>query len=46
MRAYHLACKKPWCDEEGFFRAVVKTFHFKVETGPQLDALVGRFSET
>ena len=29
-------------DEEGFFRAVVKTFNFKVEAGPQLDALVGR----
>src|SRR5271163_1402575 len=29
-------------DEEGFFRAVVRTFNFKVETGPQLEALVGR----
>jgi ATP-dependent Lon protease len=29
-------------DDEGFFRAVVRTFNFKVEAGPQLDALVGR----
>ncbi len=29
-------------DDEGFFRALVRTFHFKVEPGPQLDALVGR----
>ena len=29
-------------DDEGFFRAVVKTFHFKVDPGPQLEALVGR----
>jgi ATP-dependent Lon protease len=29
-------------DEEGFFRAVVRTFNFKVEPGPQLDALTGR----
>src|SRR6202166_2532626 len=29
-------------DDEGFFRAVVRTFNFKVETGPQLDALTGR----
>src|SRR4029078_8934316 len=29
-------------DEEGFFRAVVRTFNFKGETGPQLDALTGR----
>ncbi len=29
-------------DEEGFFRAVVRTFNFKVEAGPQLEALVGR----
>lgn len=29
-------------DEEGFFRATVKTYSFKVETGPQLDALVSR----
>ncbi|MBI4876827.1 MAG: LON peptidase substrate-binding domain-containing protein, partial [Acidobacteria bacterium] len=27
---------------EGFFRAVVRVSQFKVETGPQLDALVGR----
>src|SRR5438477_10409414 len=29
-------------DEEGFFRATVKTSAYKVETGPQLDALVTR----
>ncbi len=29
-------------DEEGFFRAVVRTFHYKVEPGPQLEALVAR----
>ena len=29
-------------EDEGFFRAVVRTFHFKVEAGPQLDALVSR----
>jgi len=29
-------------DEEGFFRAVVRTFQFKVEPGPQLDALIAR----
>jgi ATP-dependent Lon protease len=29
-------------EEEGFFRSMVKTFHFKVEGGPQLDALIGR----
>src|SRR5512133_2469456 len=29
-------------DEEGFFRATVKTSTYKVETGPQLDALVSR----
>jgi len=29
-------------EEEGFFRAVVRTFHFKVEPGPQLEALVSR----
>src|SRR5271156_653238 len=29
-------------DEEGFFRAAVRTFNFKVETGSQLEALVGR----
>jgi ATP-dependent Lon protease len=29
-------------EEEGFFRATVKTFSFKIETGPQLDALTSR----
>ena len=29
-------------DEEGFFRAVVRTFPYRVEPGPQLDALTGR----
>src|SRR3979490_1188868 len=29
-------------DDEGFFRAVVRTFNFKVETGSQLDSLVSR----
>ncbi|MFN0169684.1 MAG: endopeptidase La [Bryobacteraceae bacterium] len=29
-------------DDEGFFRSVVRTFNYKVETGPQLDALVSR----
>ncbi len=29
-------------DEEGFFRAVVRTTNFKIEQGPQLEALVGR----
>ena len=29
-------------DDEGYFRAVVRTFNFKVEAGPQLDALTGR----
>jgi len=29
-------------DEEGFFRAVVRIFNFKVEAGAQLEALVGR----
>jgi len=29
-------------DDEGFFRAVVRTSSFKVETGPQLDALISR----
>lgn len=29
-------------DDEGFYRAVVRTFQFKVETGAQLDALTGR----
>jgi ATP-dependent Lon protease len=29
-------------DEEGFFRALVRTFSFKVEPGPQLDSLTSR----
>src|SRR5436189_5193170 len=29
-------------DDEGFFRAVVRTAAFKVDTGPQLDALISR----
>jgi ATP-dependent Lon protease len=29
-------------DDEGFFRAVVRTVNFKVEPGPQLEALVTR----
>src|ERR1700704_2922247 len=29
-------------DDEGFFRAVVRTSSYKVETGAQLDSLVGR----
>src|SRR6201993_1896166 len=29
-------------DDEGFFRAVVRTFNYKVEAGPQLEALTGR----
>jgi ATP-dependent Lon protease len=29
-------------EDEGYFRAVVKTFNFKVDAGPQLDALVSR----
>jgi ATP-dependent Lon protease len=29
-------------EDEGFFRALVKTFNFKVDAGPQLDALVSR----
>ena len=29
-------------DDEGFFRAVVRTMAFKVETGPQLDVLISR----
>ncbi|MCS7026671.1 MAG: endopeptidase La [Bryobacteraceae bacterium] len=29
-------------EDEGFFRAVVKTFQFRVESGPQLDALLSR----
>ncbi|MBK5292041.1 MAG: endopeptidase La [Acidobacteriia bacterium] len=28
--------------DEGYFRAVVRTFHFKVEQGPQLEALTTR----
>jgi ATP-dependent Lon protease len=29
-------------DDEGFFRATVRTSAYKVETGPQLDALISR----
>src|SRR5713101_1535357 len=29
-------------EEEGFLRATVKTFSFKIEAGPQLDALTAR----
>src|SRR5881227_3170992 len=29
-------------EDEGYFRAVVKTFHYKIETGPQLEALTTR----
>src|SRR4249920_2485701 len=29
-------------DEEGFFRAVVRTFSYRIESGPQLDALISR----
>src|SRR6202050_496448 len=29
-------------DDEGFFRSVVRTFNFKVETGPQLEQLTTR----
>jgi ATP-dependent Lon protease len=29
-------------EDEGYFRAVVKTFNFKVDAGPQLEQLVGR----
>jgi ATP-dependent Lon protease len=29
-------------DEEGFFRAVVRTFSYRVEPGPQLDTLTSR----
>jgi len=29
-------------DEDGYFHAVVRAFHFKVEPGPQLEALIGR----
>src|SRR5882724_2286548 len=29
-------------DEDGFFRAIVRTFNYKVEAGAQLEALTGR----
>src|SRR5947209_12105585 len=29
-------------EEEGYFRAVVKTFHYRVEPGPQLESLTTR----
>jgi len=29
-------------DDEGFFRAVVRTYTYKIEPGPQLDALITR----
>src|ERR1700726_2662240 len=29
-------------EEEGYFRAVVKTFHYRVEAGPQLEGLTTR----
>src|SRR5712664_3953897 len=29
-------------EDEGYFKATVKTFHFKIEPGPQLDALNSR----
>jgi ATP-dependent Lon protease len=29
-------------DEEGFFRAIVRTSAFRIEAGPQLDALISR----
>jgi ATP-dependent Lon protease len=32
-------------EDEGFFRAVVKTFAFKVEAGPQLEALTSRVTQ-
>ncbi len=32
-------------EDEGYFRAVVKTFSFKVESGPQLEALTGRVTQ-
>src|SRR5450432_4031910 len=32
-------------DDEGFFRAVVRTFQFKVEQGSQLEALTGRVTQ-
>jgi ATP-dependent Lon protease len=31
-------------DEEGFFRAVIKTYHYRIEPGPQLESLVSRVS--
>jgi len=31
-------------EDAGFLRAVVRTYHFKVEPGPQLEALVARVS--
>jgi len=31
-------------EEEGYFRAVVKTFHYRVEPGPQLEALTSRIT--
>jgi ATP-dependent Lon protease len=29
-------------EDEGFFKALVKTFHFRVESGPQLESLTAR----
>src|SRR5271166_3367677 len=29
-------------EDEGYFKAVVKTFHYKVEAGAQLESLTGR----
>ncbi|MBI3278859.1 MAG: endopeptidase La [Acidobacteria bacterium] len=29
-------------DDEGFFRAIVRTLQYRVESGPQLDALISR----
>ena len=29
-------------EDEGYFRAIVKSFHYKVEGGPQLEALISR----
>ncbi|MBI3469775.1 MAG: endopeptidase La [Candidatus Solibacter usitatus] len=29
-------------DEDGFFRAVVRTMYYRVDAGPQLEALIGR----
>ena len=29
-------------EDEGYFKATVKTFNFKIESGPQLDALITR----